>query len=260
MTDYLINREIHVYGIQRTGQHAIISWLIGHFDQVGFKNCMSSEVEKNKIGLEPPYWLFKRGEIEWDVCDSFPEVDNFILGTEFSKGKFQLNKDIEIQKKELAGDKDFSRIRHDLMVIRNPYNHYASVLNWRYNKRLKDPYVFKSYWKTYCKDFLEGGSLPKEKKLVVFDNWFQLESYRKMLSFKLGLDHTDERLHEVMNIGYKKIFGSGFDNMKFKSNAQKMDVLNRSSQVKESQQDKMDVLWEDEELKDLWENIKYRPF
>jgi len=50
---YLTDREIHVIGIQRTGQHAITSWILGHFDKVCYKNSMSQLGMRNGHGVQP---------------------------------------------------------------------------------------------------------------------------------------------------------------------------------------------------------------
>lgn len=47
----------NVLGVQRTGQHAVISWIIGHFEKVAFKNNMSYS-DNPKRGLVPPFWYF----------------------------------------------------------------------------------------------------------------------------------------------------------------------------------------------------------
>jgi len=259
MTDFLLDNEIHVYGIQRTGQHAIISWLIGHFDEVGFKNCMTSVDEKNLVGIEPPFWYFQRGKFDWVETQDFRKVKNFILGTEFSKGTLALNPNLNKNKFRILSnfkENQFSKKRHNIMVIRDPYNHYASVLNWKFASRLKHPKNFSSIWIRYAKAFLgEPSCLPVDKVPVVFDHWFKNEDYRKNISEKLGLDFSDERLNIVMKIGYRKSWGSSFDSMKLKEEAQKMKVLDRSKDIPKDKKSYYKELCKNKEVKKLWGRI-----
>ena len=256
----LLNNEIHVYGIQRTGQHAIISWLIGHFDEAGFKNCMTSAGERrSQTGIEPPYWYFNKGNLDWEESNEFRNIDNFIFGTEFSMGRFALNPNLNDQKLNIASSfsKDvFSKNRYNLMVIRNPYNHYASIISWRFNSRLRPPGKFTSYWKEYAKLFLgEPGGLPGNRIGVVFDKWFEDKQYRMKISELLNIPFSDSRLNVVMKIGYKNSWGSSFDKMNLKQEAQKMDVLNRKNQIPADKERYYKEILKDKELKQIWKEV-----
>jgi hypothetical protein len=129
---------------------------------------------------------------------------------------------------------EFSRRIDYVVVCRSPYNHYASVLKWRRNRRLRKPKNFSSVWINLAKEALgERDGLPSEKTVILYDKWFISEDYRRSIAEQLGLEFTDRRLNIVMNIGVHNNRGSSFDGMQYKTAGQKMDVLNRWKEVEE---------------------------
>ena len=240
---YLTDREIHVIGIQRTGQHAVTSWIIGHFDHVCYKNNMSQKGMRRgaKHGIQPPYWYFMPSVCdEWSVSD-IPDIqeDNIVvLGTEFTKYEVGLNPKISTQREEMAarcGYDGFSRRQDYVLVIRNPYNHYASVLNWSRNKQLSPVKNFSKMWIAMAHECLGNTDcIPDPKIIVCYDDWFSSEEYRRdHVARQLDIELNDMRLNTVMKVGINKSWGSSFDGMKKKDSAQSMDVLNRWKTIKD---------------------------
>jgi hypothetical protein len=240
---YLVEREIHVIGIQRTGQHAISSWLIGYFENVCYKNNMSQARENPRYsqGIQPPWWYFKPSEREQWVEDCLPSIrqgmDAIVLGTELTFRNFGLNPNLDNMRNKMCQrchvDR-FSKRTDYLLVCRHPLNHYASVLKWRRNRRLRSPKRFARVWVEMAQEILgEREGICGNKTPVLYDKWFNSEQYRRELADKLDLNFTDRRLNIVMDIGIKNNRGSSFDGMSYKNNGQKMNVLNRWEGVKD---------------------------
>ena len=83
-------------------------------------------------------------------------------------------------------------------------------------------------WKKMALEGLgETNLLPSPKTVVLYDKWFSSKRYREEISEKLGLIHTDKRLNVVLKIGVGRSWGSSFDQMKKKNEAQSMDFLTR---------------------------------
>ena len=261
---YLTDREIHVAGIQRTGQHAVTSWLVGHFEDVCFKNSMSQRGERDsKAGsLKPPWWYFKPSEREQWIEDANPNIqqgmDAIMLGTEFTLPGIGVNPLMPQQRDELAKLSSCDKLseRSDCVVIlRNPYNHYASVLNWNRNKRLRSPQGFSNVWIALAKeaggetDYLSNEYLPitHERIFLLYDRWFESQEYRQGISERLGLKFNDRRINTVMRIGVSRQYGSSFDGMQYQKSGQKMDVLNRWKQVEDD--DRFQELLRNDELR-----------
>jgi len=252
---FLTEREINVIGIQRTGQHAITSWLIGHYDHVCYKNNMSQAgcPARKEQGIQPPYWYFTPSlSDDWEVSEdqAIREDHTVILGTELTKLSFGLNPNLEAQRDKIAqsmGYEQFSRFRHYVLVIRNPYNHYASILNWSRNRQLSPVSHFKKMWKKmaneclYCTD-----EFPFSKIVIPYDTWFSSRDFREEVAKKLDLELNDRRLNTVMKIGVGKSWGSSFDGMKKNEKAQDMDVLKRWVKVRNDP--RFSELLEDDEI------------
>jgi len=253
---YLTDREIHVVGVQRTGQHAITSWLIGHFNAAIYKNCMSQLGRKKgkMIGVESPFWLFIPSiqNERYVIEELHANSDAIILGTEFTVFDIGLNPKIPQQKQKICkklGANEFSKRRDNLLVIRNPYNHYASVLKWGKNRLLSSPNSFSKTWVKMAKECLNHTNNFDEKIVVKYDDWFSSVDERILIEEKLDLPRSDSRLNVVMKIGHGNSWGSSFDGMKQKEKAQKMDVLKRWESVKDDP--RFIELTKLEELKEL---------
>jgi len=234
MTTYLTNKEIHVCGLQRTGQHAILTWIIGHFGKVFWKNGMTPKQDKcDRCLNDGDWWRFdteKRPDFSWDVCKNVDmDQEAIIMGTEYTWPSLDMNPRIPKEREELAasmGCDQFSKEQHYVLVLRSPYNHLASWL------KMKGPAFmakrFSSCWIAAAEEFLgETNKLPSPKVCVNYDKWFMNEDYRKDLSKQLNIPFSDKGLNTIMHIGHKKVWGSSFDLMKYNGEAQKMKPTER---------------------------------
>jgi len=232
--EYLTEKEIHVLGLQRTGQHGVISWIIGHFNNPLFKNGMTSDNDKgNRCLMDGDWWDFNltdRPDFTWKT-QSKANIghDAIILGTEYLWNKLPLNSRLEVERDRVAKElncESFSRDKRYVMVLRSPYNQLASWMKWKgtfgFAKR------FASCWKVFAKEFVgETDTLPCPKIFLNYDKWFSDESYRRIISGQLGVPFSDKGLNIVMRIGRGKVYGSSFDKMNHKQTAQSMNVTER---------------------------------
>lgn len=237
MGKYLVENEVHILGLQRTGQHGIISWLMGHFDKVVFKNGMTPLQDKQKRGVEPPFRYFdltKEVRLnKWEESDSKkirPNQEAFFLGTEYLWPKIDLNPSLESDKKtlcEINGAEEFSEKQHYFIVLRSPYNHLASLIKWKGQWGMSKR--FAKCWVAFAKECVgETDIIPHPKTVILYDKWFTDEEYRRQIVEKAGIGPLNDRtLGQVMRIGAGRRWGSSFDSMEYKHDAQKMDVLNR---------------------------------
>lgn len=242
MTTYLTEKEINILGIQRTGQHAIIAWTIGHFNKVCFKNAISAERTKCIMGLEPPWWYFdldKRPDFEIEVSkevDIRRNQEAIILGTEFKYGGIEMNPSLPSQKEAMSkrcGVDQFSKNKLTIIVLRSPYNHFASVLKWYGpNKGLSKN--FSNYWKIFARESLgETNILLGPKITVLYDYWFLDKEYRANISEYIGRPLSDRGLNVVMKVGFRDKRGSSFEGLQYNGEAQRMPVLERWKQFQD---------------------------
>lgn len=237
---YLTDREIHVVGIQRTGQHAVTSWIIGHFNSVCYKNCMSqlNQRKGHCASIQPPFWLFEPKKQEnWTESNFIPmNQDAIVLGTEFTIYDVGLNNSISMKKKDIClanGVENFSKRVDHVLVIRNPYNQFSSILNWGRNRVLSKPKNFLNMWEKMAYECLGKTSNFPHATVICYDDWFSNINNRIEVEKELDLIRDDSRINIVMKIGHGRSWGSSFDGMESNNKAQSMDVLNRWKLVKE---------------------------
>ena len=202
--EFLTNINLNVLGVQRTGQHAIASWLIGHFNNVCFRNGVSKKLDSCLI---PPFWYFdldKNGfkrKISQDALIA-PNQDAIIIGSEYTTRPFKMPDNIEQEKLEMAqkqGKDEFAKTTFNVIVIRSPWNHLASVLSWKSRWYLKKKERFIKCWKMVAKEYAgKTDNIPCPKVFVKYDEWFANKSYRQDISKKLGIPFSDRGVNNVM--------------------------------------------------------------
>ncbi len=212
-----INQKlIQFAGIQRSGNHALINWLIAQTSQ---KTCFIngafpgiSPWEKNWGISYPnfPYWPQER-----DQKGALVSKDLVV----YSYENRALNA-IEADKDQLSKYIGKSRERYIAVILRDPYNTFASYL--KFDKPITADFV--ELWKTYAREFIgKTDILTSPKVFINFNRWFSDQDYRRGLAKQLGLTFTDRGLSEVSHHGG----GSSFDAQVFKGQTQKMNVLTR---------------------------------
>lgn len=226
--DFLLkNVDYIVYGIMRSGNHAIINWVARHFDSFIFYNCCSVKEDKS-------VWV--------EGCNVHRHGD-------------------EPCKIKIASFEDelyCSNVDHDIVprigniiILRDFYNTYAS----RFQKRRTEPsqywqnrtwyrYDNVGIWKIFAKEFVGETNITNSIK-VNYNQWFSSREYRASLSSNFGR-FSDEGLNDIMNIGG----GSSFDRMRHDGQANKMRVLRRWTKYY-NDREFVEKILNDEEAKSL---------
>ena len=190
-----VNQKLIQFGgIQRSGNHAIINWIIA---QEELKTCFingtfptANPWEKNWGISYPnyPYWPKQR-----DVKGQFVEKDLFLIS--YENRSLQ---DIEADKSSLPQYIGVSRSRYTILVLRDPYNTFAS---WLKRDTPVTPTIIK-LWKEYAYEFLGKTSIINGPKVCVnFNLWFSDQKYRQSIAEKLELTFTDKGLGKVSHHG-----------------------------------------------------------
>ncbi|MDB9529866.1 hypothetical protein PN498_28020 [Oscillatoria sp. CS-180] len=212
-----INQKlIRFCGIQRSGNHAVINWMIA---QEHRKTCF---INGAFPGTNPwhqnwgiaypnfPYWPKER-----DIKGALVSKELFIFSYEN-----QPLSDIEADKSALADYIGNSREDYTVVILRDPYNTFAS---WMKRHTPVTPSVIE-LWKRYAYEFVGKSNLINSPKILVsFNQWFSDQTYRQNLAHQLGLEFTDHGLREVSHHGG----GSSFDGQGLRGQATHMNVLTR---------------------------------
>jgi len=228
----LFEREIRVLGMKRSGTHAIATWLFGHFRK---KDCMV--LNNSSLSLKKIY----RNNKNKAAAAQFPlklsklrkmkpngGLINIVESLSLDEAARKLNDDrssYNVLKRyyvEQYGVDRFSHREYSILLYRSCFNHLSSILNHY------------GLWKHVAIDFIEMSTqyeleamgvtnrIPN-KVVVLYDRWFSDIEYRKSISAKLGLRHTDKLLNKIWRLG--STFAKSKD--EFQWRAQEMDVLNR---------------------------------
>ena len=225
--------EIRVFGMKRSGNHAVISWMTPHFqDKVFFIN--------NVRHFKDPYRFHFVGRKTINTVDLRPAVvPKKKLSSEYRSMRksclLMSYEDLDLRRlrtQDLIADHDnvvgaSDRIVN-VLLVRDHYNTMASRIQSAINlgkpvtaERLADDMeLWLVYMREFCRqtDYLAGDIIT-----VNYNRWFKDDEYRRGLSAALGRPFTDAGKERVPSTGD----GSSFDGQAFDRRASEMLVLER---------------------------------
>lgn len=197
------------YGLKRGGHHAVINWVLAHYDSWLYcNNCLCVD---RKINVQYDSDIRSKGERPYQI-----KLLSFEDRPFFSESSFE---------SVCEANKKPSR---NILILRDVYNTFAS----RFKKR-RFPHIQGwgekwinfddlSIWKKYALEFVGTTNFMSDAIKINYNRWFSDQEYRKKISGNFG-EFTDDGLEEVLDFG----LGSSFDYLKFHGNAQKMNVGGR---------------------------------
>ncbi|MGK7957344.1 MAG: hypothetical protein AB4063_19150 [Crocosphaera sp.] len=243
--------EIRLIGLQRTGNHGITNWIMEQYGDVNIAYLNSVKPCYNPYRLY--YNNFPNNRFSQDAFGKFSQKD--LLFHSYEDKALELICDTRFEKKhDLYLGK--SAKRYDILILRDPFNLFASRLkmmdrklnvikemgddltqtqridNELREKRLKrligKPSI--DLWISYAKEFLgETDYLTQKKVFINYNQWFSDQEYRKNISQQLDVQFSDIGLEKVKGQGK----GSSFDQLNFSGKATEMKVLERWQNVKD---------------------------
>jgi len=236
LANFLLEKEILIFGLKRSGLHALVTWIWKHFKHNsilyqnnsylstwdrGRKNASAFSFEdrynpKKKIYINVTEHM--RAAYIMQGIEYFHYINNRFLAR-------------KLQARKLAKE------QYHILCIRDPRNNFASMLK---KDKFKDVYInnFIQYWTEYADLLLENQvkhnnifverNMPKVKLIpFVFDKWFVDKNYRMQIADILNIKFTDAGLNDIKSIG------SSFNGKEFQGKAQEMKVLDRWKEYKE---------------------------
>lgn len=246
-----VNRVLVVYGMKRSGNHAIVNWIIEQGSFRFINNLVPiSPILEGRESIPPPRdftnWARTRG----------------LRPTRTPRPRHQaLIVSLEDHDLNMIPFRDVPCELKNLLILRDPSNLFAS----RIRKATREPNStsFPStsggvmdraagVWKSHAQEFL-GLTHQLENLLpVYFDAWFSDQTYRKHISESLNLKFCDTGFSRVTTFGG----GSSFDDGNFDGRSGEMGVLSRHEQLTESERQLLDRVFEDDELRILSDRVK----
>ena len=222
--------EIRVYGLMRSGNHAIIKWIQDQYP--GQITCFLNNV---KHGNCDPYTSTSRkiftGIDEHKDIETLRKMKKHVLiysyedrahlesqGLNFLSSVFQ--SDFENNRKRYLGK---SQHQFDVAIIRDPFNCFASRLALLQKKGplggVSDMELVAHNWKILAKEVISLNKYPKPRKIAINYNWWVVDqNYRKNLSLVLMGVHNDLSLEQVSRFGG----GSSFQETNYKLTIRKL--------------------------------------
>ncbi|MEB3230907.1 MAG: hypothetical protein VKJ64_07860 [Leptolyngbyaceae bacterium] len=220
--------EVRICGLQRSGNHAIIEWIINQHQ--GTRICFLNNVRHGNHNpfdtseqiLVHNFEEFPKGKME-EVTEALKTAskDLLIYSYEDDRRKIINNEsfwnsvyspEFEQERQSYLGD---SAKFIDILIVRDPYNFFASRL-----KRIdgltgvKDIGFIINSLKEIMREAIQIEADPNGTNLVIkYNQWFSDKQYRKSLSEQLGGKFDDSSLDQVSSVGG----GSSFDGTRFNS-------------------------------------------
>lgn len=225
MTEYVNHNEIRVIGMSRSGNHAILQWLIAQMKgRVCFLNCVEGKYNPFWTAHEmddgasyivnyPDFDLFAEMRCEWS------RKDYFIYSHEDCYLRNACSEDFARQHDEFVGP---SKRCVDILILRDPFNLFASRM--RSLRHSVSMHIARRIWKQHAKEFLGKSRLLRYKPLFIsFNEWSLSPEYRKGISDIIGLEFSDEKFQCITPCHG----GSSFDGLLYDGQAEKMKVRER---------------------------------
>ena len=184
--------NFNVVAMRRSGHHAIIRWMAGHFNKTIFHNDYgqdgSSQPRSNDDHIAGIYTFHDEGTGDCRIV-------NF---EDFSVSEAP---------------------RPTVLVLRDPYNCFASRLKARFELEHALDEVSVTLWLEHAKSFHSNGVYP-----ISYNRWFIDEEYRARISQELlHRPYSSKHLDRVSQFGLY----SSFDGPEYEGRATDMKVLSR---------------------------------
>ncbi|MGB3694512.1 MAG: hypothetical protein WA999_17490 [Spirulinaceae cyanobacterium] len=220
-------QEIRIVGLKRTGNHAIINWL----EPQGKGKI--KHINNLQVNVNPYRYKYERlrdyyPEHQWSMQDYEKEARGNLVAKDlllYSYEDYELKKvfsDYFESKHDLYLGK--SAIRYDLLILRDPFNLFASRVKKNYLDVQNHQQNMVDLWIEYAEEFLGKTSYLKHNKVCLnYNRWVEDVDYRKEISAQLNLEFSDAGIDKVSGCGD----GSSFEGRSLNGKAAKMDVNNR---------------------------------
>lgn len=220
--------EIRVIGMSRSGNHAILQWLVAQMAEADRRVCWLNCCEPKwnpywtarPFDNGAPYWANYPFDLEAEKACRFSPKDFFLFNYE---DNYLRNACSEVYDAEHDGWVGPSQRRHDVLILRDPFNLFASRL--RSLEPVVSPRVAVKIWKQHAKQFI--GPVPRMLRhnpvLILYNRWCTDRAYRQRIAEALGVPFTDAGKARVAAVHG----GSSFDGLSFDGRAGQMRTAER---------------------------------
>jgi hypothetical protein len=230
-------RCLRIFAQRRSGHHAIINWIRYQLGRRHYflNDCRASENPFTGAQLNGSlvHGIFGQHRVMRLACEA--------RGWFTYKGVLLYNYeeyDIRRADREMPAHIETGWIgrsvsRHDVLIVRDPFNLLASKLRWAYGRKQtpSKPAVSglsdaMELWKVYAREYLGESAHLRNRICISYNDWFASRDYRDETARRLGMVNQDVGVEEVAKWG-PTVWGDSFDGLRYEGRAQKMKVLER---------------------------------
>jgi hypothetical protein len=224
-----MKKTLFINGMQRSGNHAIISWLIGQFENpVLFLNLVNLKAEnplRNFAPIElPPNSYCHKERINGKQIVNYSEDelvkqdhDYLVCTTENENTNC-----FPLLDKKICETLGESEKKFNIIVLRDPLNALASYIKRRELSKV-DKNLATQNTKNYLKTWLNHAQVVLEKSNnnyiipIIYNKWLIDKDYRDKICSSLGLINKDQNVNYISDAGRGSSFGG-----------RKIDLSNKS--------------------------------
>lgn len=229
------NRSIiRVLALRRSGHHAVLNWVRLHQEgrHVLLNDCRPGKNPFSHCSVANSIVKGFWGEhhyLDWDAEAAGRHAKKGTLIYNFEDQdlrdpRFSLDGGAEENWLGECGD------RADLLILRDPFNLFASKLRWARGRHLAPSIEslgsLPDLWKIYAREFLGETAHLSDTVTISYNEWFISREYRDDLGRRLGFVNRDGGLQEIARWG-PSTWGDSFDGLRHDGAAQAMKVLER---------------------------------
>lgn len=231
---YVNDTEIRVIGMSRSGNHAILQWILEQTPGRSlFLNCV--EPGMNPYRSARPLANGQRAVASFEPLDLEAAAEGDLHPTEWLLYSYEdvflgmvCSRAFEAARDDWVGR---SRRQVDVLILRDPFNLLASRRRGGFHRRNPDapPGIVSErhavrIWKQHAREFLgERDHLGPEKICISYNRWTRDMTYRQQLAQRLGLPFDDGAALRVPATAG----GSSFDGTDADGEAHRMEVTRR---------------------------------
>lgn len=258
--DIINKNEFRITGLSRSGNHALINWILAQVKNSSFCFVNCAEPKQNPFSSARPLGKGKDG-IYTNLTEfskpneekgDFQKKDYLIYSYEDTFLGPLVHRSFKQQHENWLGN---SENRKDILLIRDPFNLFASrikagfLLTDKPHRREQISWkVLKRIYKQHAREFLGEKNYLGQAVKINYNDWVVKKQYRKSISDQLGIPFSDEGLFELSRVAG----GSSFEGTSISAEELHKKVESRWENYKDNRQ-----FWDlfDEEIADLSHRI-----
>ncbi|WP_078120181.1 hypothetical protein [Thiosocius teredinicola] len=245
-----------VHGMKRSGNHAIVNWLVAQGQFVFLNNVIPIAPVLQGIRSIPepaPFnrWFFRQFGVKNVVS---------ALRARWRLRERDLIVSLEDHDLNLEPFYAAPVPVQEIVILRDPANLFASRI--RKASRTDNPAYAREpgefnnravkHWKQHAHAFLNDDAERSGVIGILYDAWCQSSAYRQGICERLGLTFTDAGLDNVPGDGG----GSSFEGTAFDGRGQEMAVTRRAEMLEPQERDFLESILADEEMATLSERLE----